>query len=45
MRRFGEIRHYRTGEALLEVGKVAAGLTIILSGRVNVTQHDRSTAG
>jgi thioredoxin reductase (NADPH) len=45
MRRFGEIRHYRAGEALLDVGKVAPGFTIILTGQVNVTQHDQSEHG
>ena len=45
MRRFGKIRHYRAGEALLDVGKVAPGFTIILTGQVNVTQHDKSEHG
>jgi thioredoxin reductase (NADPH) len=45
MRRFGKIRHYRAGKALLDVGKVAPGFTIILTGRVNVTEHDQSEHG
>ncbi len=45
MRRFGKIRHYQAGEALLDVGKVAPGFTIILAGQVNVTQHDQSDHG
>jgi thioredoxin reductase (NADPH) len=42
MRRFGKTRLYRAGEALVEVGKVGLGLTIILNGHVDITQHDES---
>ena len=42
MRRFGEARHYATGEALATVGTVGLGLTIILSGAVEITQRDAS---
>jgi thioredoxin reductase (NADPH) len=42
MRRFGNFRSYRAGETLVEVGNVGPGLTIILSGRVEITQHDES---
>ena len=42
MRRFGEIHSYGAGEALAKVGKVGSGLTIILAGKVDVTQHDES---
>jgi thioredoxin reductase (NADPH) len=42
MRRFGKTRSYRAGEALVEVGNVGAGLTIILTGHVDITQHDES---
>src|SRR5215475_14567565 len=42
VRRFGKVRSYRAGEALVQVGNVGAGLTIILTGRVDVTQHDKS---
>jgi thioredoxin reductase (NADPH) len=42
VRRFGKVRAYRAGEALVEVGHVGPGLTIILTGRVDVTQHDES---
>jgi thioredoxin reductase (NADPH) len=42
VRRFGKVRAYRAGEALVQVGHVGPGLTIILSGRVDVTQHDES---
>jgi thioredoxin reductase (NADPH) len=42
VRRFGKVRAYRAGEALVQVGHVGPGLTIILAGRVDVTQHDES---
>jgi thioredoxin reductase (NADPH) len=42
MRRFGEVHPYGAGEALAKVGKVGSGLTIILAGKVDVTQHDES---
>ena len=42
IRRFGEIRSYGKGEALAKVGHVGPGLTIVLAGNVEVTQHDQS---
>src|SRR5215469_3035390 len=42
VRRFGKVRSYRAGEALVETGNVGPGLTIILTGWVDVTQHDKS---
>lgn len=45
MRRFGRGRSYRAGEVLLNVGKVAPGLTIILSGKVDVTRRRGSEHG
>ena len=42
VRRFGKTRSYRVGEALVEVGNVGQGLTIILNGHVDITQHDES---
>jgi thioredoxin reductase (NADPH) len=42
MRRFGEVRWYKAGEALARVGMVGDGLTIILAGKVDITQHDAS---
>jgi thioredoxin reductase (NADPH) len=42
VRRFGEVRSYGVGEALVKVGDVGHGLTIILAGQVDVTQHDQS---
>jgi thioredoxin reductase (NADPH) len=40
MRRFGEVRSFAAGEALAVAGHVSAGLMVILSGQVEVTQHD-----
>ncbi|CAA2139184.1 FAD-dependent oxidoreductase [Hyphomicrobium sp. ghe19] len=40
LRRFGNLKSFNTGDALAEIGKVSAGLAIILSGKVDVTQHD-----
>ncbi|MBV8840926.1 MAG: FAD-dependent oxidoreductase [Alphaproteobacteria bacterium] len=41
IRRFGEVCSYAAGEALVQVGAVGRGLTLILSGKVDVTQrHD-----
>jgi thioredoxin reductase (NADPH) len=42
VRRFGVVRSYGVGEALAKVGEVGDGLTIILAGKVDVTQHDQS---
>jgi thioredoxin reductase (NADPH) len=42
VRRFGVVRSYGVGEVLERVGEVAPGLTIILAGKVDVTQHDSS---
>ena len=40
VRRFGEIRTFNSGEHLAEVGKIGAGLIIILSGSVDVTRRN-----
>src|SRR5512138_837026 len=40
LRRFGEGRSYRDGEALVKTGETGHGMTVILSGHVVVTQHD-----
>ncbi len=40
MRRFGELRTYRNGEALFETGKVGPGMFVVLSGTVSITQRD-----
>ena len=42
VRRFGKVRAYRAGEALARVDQVGLGLTIILAGKVDITQHDES---
>src|ERR1700674_5660171 len=42
LRRFGEVRSYGAGEALAKVGAVGHGLTIVLAGKVDITQHDES---
>jgi thioredoxin reductase (NADPH) len=45
VRRFGEVQSLGAGEALASVGNVGHGLSIILSGEVDVTQRDRSGLG
>src|SRR5215207_6031874 len=40
MRRFGELRAYKDGEALFETGKVGPGMFVVLSGHVTITQRD-----
>src|SRR5262245_66610283 len=45
MRRFGSLRTYRAGDVLAKAGEVGAGLTIILSGKVNVAQHGTDGPG
>src|SRR5256712_12057936 len=40
LRRFGELRSYRTGEALVKIGEVGHGLTVVLAGEVAVTRRD-----
>lgn len=40
MRRFGELRRYKHGEALFETGKVGPGMFVVLSGHVAITQRD-----
>ena len=42
LRRFGVLRSYGAGEALVKVGEVGPGLTIILAGEVQITQRDQS---
>lgn len=39
VRRFGEERSYAKGEALVRVGDVGRGLMVVLSGKVDITQH------
>jgi thioredoxin reductase (NADPH) len=42
LRRFGVLRSYGAGEALVKVGEGGQGLTIILAGEVEITQRDQS---
>ena len=42
LRRFGTERHFEAGEALARVGEPGHGLTLILSGEVEISQHDES---
>jgi len=39
VRRFGQLRAYGAGDALARVGEVGRGITIILAGKVEVTQR------
>src|SRR3954467_14319968 len=40
MRRFGELRSFKNGEALFETGKPGPGMFVVLSGHVTITQRD-----
>jgi thioredoxin reductase (NADPH) len=40
MRRFGELRRYKSGEMLFETGKPGPGMFVVLSGHVAITQRD-----
>lgn len=40
MRRFGELRKFRHGEALFETGKPGPGMFVVLSGHVAITLRD-----
>ena len=42
VRRFGEVRSFKAGEALAKVGDRGHGLTVILAGKIDITQHDPS---
>ena len=42
LRRFGEVRTYDSGQALVRVGESGHGLTIFLSGQAEISQHDQS---
>ena len=45
VRRFGTLRSYKPGEILSQAGKVSEGLTVILSGKVDVARHALSGHG
>ena len=40
VRRFGQERNYKHGEALFETGKPAPGMFVVLSGHVAITRRD-----
>src|SRR6478609_9398217 len=40
MRRFGEPRRFKHGEALFETGKAGPGMFVVLSGHVAITERD-----
>ncbi len=42
VRRFGKVRSYGAGEAIVRVGESGHGLIIILSGHVDISQQDPS---
>ena len=42
LRRFGEVRSYSPGEALVRAGDAGHGLTLILDGTVDITRRDES---
>jgi thioredoxin reductase (NADPH) len=41
--KFGEPRSYRAGEKVVRVGEIPPGLQLIMSGKLEVTQQDRSS--
>jgi len=45
VRRFGTLRSYKSGDILAQTGKVSEGLTVILSGKVDVARHALSGEG
>jgi thioredoxin reductase (NADPH) len=40
LRHFGELRPYKSGEALFETGKPGPGMFVVLKGHVAITQRD-----
>ena len=45
IRRFGEVRRFRPGEALFETGKPGPGMFVMLSGNVIISHRDGLAAG
>jgi len=41
LRRFGEVRRFAAGETLVRTGDTGHGLTLFLSGEVEISQRDR----
>ena len=42
LRRFGELRSFKSGDMLVRAGEEGHGLTILLSGQVEILQHDQN---
>ncbi len=42
LRRFGELRQFRQGDALATVGTPGLGLILIIEGEVEISQHDQT---
>src|SRR5688572_11843424 len=42
LRRFGECRSFKAGDILIRAGEQGHGLTVLLSGRVEILQHDET---
>ena len=40
LRRFGDVRRYSAGEALLVTGEIAPGMVVLIKGSVRVTRRD-----
>ena len=40
MRRFGTVKHFRTGELMFETGVRSPGMFVVLQGRIRVTRRD-----
>jgi thioredoxin reductase (NADPH) len=45
VRRFGSVRSFAVGEAVVKTGEVGSGLTVILAGRIEALQRDSSGLG
>jgi thioredoxin reductase (NADPH) len=45
LRRFGDVRAFAAGAPLAKVGEVGQGLTIVLTGKVEVSQSNRAGPG
>ncbi|QAY78712.1 FAD-dependent oxidoreductase [Sphingosinicella sp. BN140058] len=41
LRRFGSVRHFGAGDAIVQVGETGHGLSVLLSGAVEISQFDR----
>lgn len=43
LRRFGEIRQYRDGDPLFRVGETGHGLSVVLTGAIEVSQREKGS--